>query len=156
MRVQAALPVTAVLLALFFTPLSSHAADLRACDLLSAQSAALLAGGPVGDASDMEGVACSYTTGPKGVTVGVTLTDAQGANGSFSIQSVRMLAKKGDTMETIPRLGEQNLLLITIGDNDTLMVIYHHKAISLGVHRHMTPALRAEMVKTMRQILTKL
>jgi hypothetical protein len=59
-------------------------------------------------------------------------------------------------MESLPGLGDQNLLLVRSSNQNGLVVIYHQKILTLSVQRHMTPDLKAAMVQAMRQILSKL
>ena len=157
MKMQAAISVTAVLLVLFITPSSAHATP-KACDLLSAQTATTLAGSPVGKPTDAEGASCTYQVTGKNASVQVILADAPGTKGSDAIESYKKASMAGAKTETIPGLGDENLLVgISRGMNQNiLMVLYHQKMVALTVMGQATPELKAAMIQAVKQMIAQI
>jgi len=155
MRTQAIISLTAALLLLLTATSAAHAATPKACELLDAKTAASLAGSAVGAPADVQGVGCFYTTKSGSATVGLTMADAPANAGSDVTRAMKM-ASPGATTESIPDLGDQNLLIVRTSNQNGLMVVYHHKTLSLAVQQRMTPDLKAAMIKAMRQIMSKL
>ena len=158
MKLQTAIPVTAVLFVLFIAHPSARAAAPTACDLLSAQTAASLAGGPVGKPIDKNGKSCVYPIAGKITSIQVILTDAPGTSGADAIAPYQKLPASAAKTETIPGLGDQNLLVATIRGprEDILMVVYHQKMVALSVEAPNTPELKAAMIEAVKQMLTQI
>ena len=158
MKLQTAIPVTAALFVLFIAPSSVPAAAPTACDLLSAQTAALLAGGPVGKPADKNGKSCMYPITGKITSVRVTVNDAPGTSGADTIASYQKMPASAAKTETIPDLGDQNLLVVTIRGprEDILMVLYHEKMVALSVEGPDTPELKAAMIQAVKQMLAQI
>ena len=156
MRTPAIHSLTAALLVLFTATSAAHAATPKACELLDAQTAASLVGSAVGAPVDAQGVGCGYSTKSGSATVGLTMGDAPGNAGADLIRVMKLSAGQGAITESLPDLGEQNFLLVRPSNQNGLMVVYHHKILSLAVQRHMTPELKAAMIQAMRKILSKI
>jgi hypothetical protein len=156
MRNQAVLGAAAAFLVLLTTPSSVSAATPKACDLLTAQTAAMLVGGPVNAPFDMQGMACSYITKTGSATVTLSVVDQPGLSGSDFMRSMQASAGQGGTMELIPGLGEQNVFLVRTSGQNSLMVLCHQKTLSFGVQRKMTPELKAQMIQVMKQLVAKI
>ncbi len=135
---------------------AAHADGPRACELLNAQPAASLAGGPVAAPFDLQGIGCSYVSQAAGTTVGLTITDAEKTTPADFLHMREMTGKQeGSKTESIPGLGEHNFFVERTSQQDGLVVLFHRKMFSLGVQRKMTPALKAQMIQVMKQMLTK-
>jgi hypothetical protein len=158
MKFQTAIPVTAALFVLFIAPSSARAAAPTACDLLSAQTAALLAGGPVGKPIDKNGKSCMYPITGKITSVQVIMTDAPGTSGADAIASYQKMPASTAKTETIPGLGDQNLLVVmNRGPRENiLMVLYHQKMVALSVEGPNTPELKAAMIQAVKQMIAQI
>jgi hypothetical protein len=154
MRIRAVAPATAAFLALFMVHFTASAATPKACDLLSAQTATSLLGGPVNAPIDMQGIMCGYSTKTGSATVGLTVTQGMSAN------DFRMIATAGAAshaaVEQISGLGDQSYLIGAAADRSSLLVSYHQQTLTLSVVKKMTPDLKAAMIQAMKQILAKL
>jgi hypothetical protein len=173
MRTQTVLPLSAALLILFATssaaqvaapsaakpatPPTSRTLTPKACDMFDAQTATSILGAPVGNPTDVQGVSCFYVSG-SGATVALVLASGEGAEGTNMLHAMQTVAAKqpGATTESIPGLGEQNFLFARASGQNSLVVLYHQKLITLSVQRQMTNDLKAAMVKAMRRVLRKL
>jgi hypothetical protein len=131
-----------------------HAATPKSCDLLSSQMATVLAGGPVADHLDA-GFLCLYPSDAAGTQVSLSVTNASDADAD-SYMKAKGGAGSGDTYESIPGLGDQNLFIAGTNQKHSLIVFYHQKEVFLLVHRTMTPELKAAMILTMKKILSKI
>jgi hypothetical protein len=158
MRLHAAFAGATCILALLLTPAFAHAAAPTACELLTAQTAAGLAGEAVTLTKDVQGKGCAYAT-KSGANIGFAITDMAADDAKNYIASMRLMVVAPATTELIPGLGEQNYLLVrpeSQKNKNALQVIYHQKLLTLGVQRKMTPDLKAQMVQFMRQVLSKI
>jgi hypothetical protein len=157
MKLQTAIPVTAAFFVLFIAPTAARATP-KACDLLSAQTAASLAGSPVGSPIDVKGSSCTYHVTGKTTSVQVIFADAQGTKGSDEIASYKKMPSTVARTETIPDLGDQNLLVATSrGPSDNiLMVLYHQKMVALSVEGQITPELKAAMIQAMKRMMAQI
>lgn len=144
-------------LLLAMAPLAARPETPKACELLNAQTAASLAGGPVAAPFDLQGIGCSYTSQSAGTSVGLTITDAEKTTAADFLHIEQTTAmQQGAKTETIPAMGEHNFLVVRISLENGLVVLYHRKMVSLGVHRKMTPVLKAQMIKVVNQMLARL
>jgi hypothetical protein len=142
---------------------SAGAATPKACDLVTAQTAATLAGEAVGDqkeveAKDKKGDGCKYTS-KSGGNIGIAIVDMAADDAKSYMSAMRSMVAAPATTEVIPGLGEQNFLLVrpeSQKNQNALLVIYHGKSLTLGVQRKMTPDVKAAMVQVMRGILSKI
>jgi hypothetical protein len=158
MRPNAALAGATSLLALLLATASTRAATPKACDLLTAQTAATLAGEAVGPPKDGQEKGCGYTT-KSGTLIGLAITDMAADDAKSYMIAMRSMVTSPATTETIPGLGDQNFLIVrpeSQKNQNALLVIYHQKSLALGVTRKMTPDLKAAMVQFIRQILPKI
>ncbi len=158
MRLHAALAGVTSLLVFLLAASSAHAATPTACDLLTAQTAAALAGEAIGAPKDVQGKGCTYTT-KSGANIGFVITDMAADDAKNYVASMRLMVTAPATTELIPGLGDQNYLLVrpeSQKNKNALQVIYHQKLLTLGVQRKMTPDLKAAMVQFMRQTLSKI
>jgi hypothetical protein len=158
MKLHTAIPVTAALFVLFIAPSTARAATPKACDLLSAQIASSLAGSPVGKPADMSGKSCRYSVTGKRTSVQVIVTEAPGTSGADAIATYKKMPASTAKTETIPGLGDQNLLVVMIrGPQESiLMVVVHEKMVALSVEEQFTPELKAAMVQAMKQMIAQL
>jgi hypothetical protein len=156
MRIRAVAPATAAFLILFMVHFAASAATPKACDLLSAQTASSLLGGPVNLPVDMSGIGCSYMTKSGSAVVGLIVTDAQG----MTADNFKMIQTAGAAshaaVEQIPGLGEVSYLVGGGADRNVLAVLYHQKTLALSVQRKMTPDLKTAIIQAMKQILAKI
>jgi hypothetical protein len=155
MQIKAAISVTTSLFVLLITPCLAHATP-KACDLLSSKIAASVAASPVGNPVDTKGVSCAYAVPKKNLFVQITIGDLPGTTAVSTIESYKKTTPPGTTMETIPNLGDQGLLVISSTNLDSLVVAYHQKLISLNIQTKMTPELKAAMVKAMKQMIAQI
>ena len=141
----------------------ARAATPKACDLLTAQTAASLAGEAVGaqkeeEAKDNKGSGCKYTS-KSGGNIGIAIVDMAADDAKSYMAAMKSMVAAPAATEVIPGLGEQNFLLVrpeSQSNKNALLVIYHGKSLTLGVQRKMTPDLKAAMVQVMRGILSKI
>jgi len=154
MRIPAVLSLPLALTALFAAAMPASASP-KACDLLNAQAAASLVGGPVQAPIDMGGVICGYSAQSGDNRAGLTITGPPPAGVNLK-NSIGRAVDKGNTFEVIPGLGEQAVLLVKDGHDAGMTVIYGQKFLILTVERPMTPALKSAMIQTMKQIISKL
>lgn len=157
MRLRALSPYAFAFLMLALVPRVAHADGPKACELLNAQTAASLAGGPVAAPFDLQGIGCSYVSQAAGTTVGLTITEAEKTTPA-DFQHMREMTGKQDgaKTESIPGLGEHNFFVERTSQENGLVVLYHQKMLSLGVKKRMTPALKAQMIQLMKQFLAKI
>lgn len=155
MRIPASVQATAALFILLIVP-GAGAATPKACDLLSAQTAASLLGAPVTAPIDMQGMGFSYLTTTGSATVALTVVDQPTLTGANFTRTMQMSAGQGGTTESIPGLGEANFLVVRTAAPNSLMALYHHKMVSLAVQRKMTPELKAQMIQVMKEALAKI
>jgi hypothetical protein len=99
MRNYAVLTVNAALAALLMAGSVAHAANPKACDLLNAQTAASLLGGPVGAAIDMGGIGCSYSTKSEAATIAFMVTDMGGMTVDEFRRTMQAGTRAGGTEE---------------------------------------------------------
>jgi hypothetical protein len=156
MRIPASLLAVAAPFILFTIPSVACAATSKACDLLSPQTAASLAGGPVNAPVEIPGMGCLYSAKTGAATVGLSVNDVQGTGSTNFTRQMQMSVGQGATMEQIPGLGEQSGLVVRTSGDNSLTVLYHQKTLTLSAQKKMTPELKAAMVEAMKQILTKL
>jgi len=144
-------------LTMLLVPSAARAETPKACDLLNAQTAASLAGGPVNAPFDLQGIGCSYVSQAAGATVGLTITDAEKTTPA-DFQHMREMTGKQDgaKTESIPGLGEHNFFVERTSQENGLVVLYHQKMLSLGVKKTMTPALKTQMIRLMKQFLARI
>jgi len=163
MRLHAlAAGVTGLLVCLLAVPFAG-AATPTGCDLVTAQTAASLAGEAVGApkdavAKDKEGTGCKYTS-KSGGNIGIAIVNMAKDDANSYMAAMKSMVVAPATTEAIPGLGEQNFLLVRPESQknlNALMVMYHGKLLTLGVQRRMSPDLKAEMVQVMRGILGKI
>ena len=156
MRKPSVFLAKAAVFVLLIAPAFAGAATPKACDLPSAQTAASLLAGPVSAPVDMQGIGCSYITKTGTATVALTVVDQPGLSGADFMRTMQLSAGQGATTESISGLGEQNVLLVRTSGQNGLMVLYHHKTLSLAVQRKMTPELKSQMIQVMKEMLAKL
>ena len=105
----------------------------------------------------MQGILCGYSGKSSNASVALHLDYAPGSDGSDMIPAMRMAAAQVGTSESIPGLGDRNLLSIMRPARNAIVVYYHNKMLSLTIdNRPMTPDLKAAMVQAMRQMVGKL
>jgi len=154
MRILAALSATAGCLLFLATPFKASAADPKACDALPPQTAAALAGGPVGSAMDV-GAMCAYVL-KSGGSVGLVFQPIQPGDEAKSVQVQQSAAGPGVTTETVSGLAGPAVLIMRPGNMNVLAAGYHAKVVLLSVPGKMTPALKSAMIQAMKQALAKL
>ena len=156
MRIRKALAVSASFAVLFTACSVAHAALPTACQLLDAQTAARLAGGAVATTVDGREILCAYGLKSGNANVLLQVNYAPGTDGSDTIPAMRMAAGQVGTAESIPGLGDHNLLYTKGSQGSFFLVYYHQKMLQLSVGRQLTPDLKAAMVQAIRQMLSKL
>jgi hypothetical protein len=157
MALRAHLSASLAFLILSVDPCAARGEAPKACDLLNAQMAASLAGGPVNAPFDLQGIGCSYTSKSGAATVGLTITDAEKTTpADFQRMQQTTAMQQGAKTETIPGVGEHNFYVERVSQENGLVVLYHQKMLSLGLKRQMTPALKAQMIQMMKQFLAKI
>jgi len=155
MRIPAHRLAVAPLLVALAAVLPAVAATPKACDLFPARAAASLVGGPLNAPIDAGGIMCGYNsqTANLGATFTITGPAPQGANLK---RSVGASINKGDTLDVIPGLGDQNVFVTRQNNESDLTVIAGGKMLILRVDKPASPALKSAMVEVMKQIVGKL
>jgi len=100
------------------------------------------------------GFLCLYPSDSAGTQVSLSVTDTSAADADSYMQA-NGGAGQGDTYESIPGFGNQNLFVVGANQKHSFIVFYHNKEVFLFVHRKMTPELKAAMIQTMKQIIAK-
>ena len=152
MRTQVSGRVNAVVFALFITAATAHAAPVKPCELLNPPAASALFGGPLQPPVEM-GTMCMYSS-----SAGPVITSAVGpAPGSAGPDFVKakMGAGAGDTTESVPGLGDQNLFDMRPNGWNVLTVFYQQKMLVLSVQKRMNPALKDAMIQAALKMITK-
>jgi hypothetical protein len=152
MRLKAALPVAVVLVVLFAAPSGANALP-KACDLLTAQGAASLLGGPAGLLMD-GGVVCGYSAKSGGGTATFSLSEGGATDANLAMMT-RDIGGGGYQKETISGLGDQCVYVVRTGDHLSLTVFYHKNVLVLSVVKKATPEIKAAMIQSMKQMLAK-
>lgn len=155
MRILVLVSVGVSLLAICIEPSVAGAETPRACDLLSVQMAESLSGGPVGPADNEAREMCAYLAKSDDSPVVLTITDGALSDAESYIRN-KGGAGPNDFVESLPGLGEKNLLTVKDLSSNTLMVFYHQKMIMLNFKRRTKPEQIAAIVEAMRQILNRL
>jgi len=141
--------------ALLLVTFSAHAADPpKACTLLTQQAAAALLGSPVKPPMDAN-IACIFQ-GANG-TVNINLLAMPGApQGTMAKAYANTLHKDyaTDTVESVPGLGEQNRVIVS-SQKITVEVLYHETILGIIVTNSTNRNLKAAMIQTAKQALTK-
>jgi hypothetical protein len=140
---------------LLFT-LTAGAAPPPACNLLTAEMATTLAGGPVGPSGTLGKTICGYRPKSGIGPIGLAVEDVEPADEAKAIDVMRRAASAEVKTGLVEGLGDHALLIEKSNEKNVLIAAYRGKVLSLGVPGKMTPELKATMVQVMRQILAKL
>ena len=153
MRIQPANSIAVALFALLVATTAAYAAPLNSCELFNPQAAATLFGSPLQPPMPV-GTMCMYSNA-SGPVITLSVSPAPGSAGADFVR-VKMGAGPGDTTESIPRLGDQNLFDARPNNWNVLTVFSHQKMLTFSVQKHLTPALKATMIQAARQIIAKI
>jgi hypothetical protein len=155
MRFPSLSAVAAAAFILTLIPFAARAASPTACTLLSAQTAASLLGVPVGDPMDMRGVVCVYSPNSGDGLVQLALSGG-GPMSEKDFMGLGANAKgPSGTIESISDFGEPSFFVLKPSSENILAVLHHQRQVTFTVQRKMTPALKAQMIQAMKQILAK-
>jgi hypothetical protein len=134
----------------------------KTCDLISAQTAAAVFGGPTGPGTEQviatAGRQCVFETDGGGeVALGLMDKANMASLGAKPADIPRMLnePQPGQHTETIPSLGEWNTFIASPADA-SLYVLQHGYLVTLSASGSKNPALKAALVQAARQALGKL
>jgi hypothetical protein len=152
MRSYAVLTLPAALAVLLIAGSAARAAVPKACDLLTAQTAASLLGGPVGAPTDVQGMICSYSTKTAIVSLSVV---AQPALTVADFSRAMQVSGQQTGIQQVLGLGDAGFFNPGGGDRNTVNVLYHHQAVSFSVQKKLTPQLKSQMIDQMKQWLAK-
>ena len=150
MRIRSISLFALALAFLSLTLSTAHAADVKACDALSAPVATSFIGAPLKGPIDAQGFGCSY--GSSGGAIALVIADAGGLTADDFSMSMRAYAES----EKIPGLGDAGFWVKAGPNSYGLMVLYHHKTVRFKVDKKMTPELKTQMIDAMKQMLTKI
>jgi hypothetical protein len=141
---------------------SSALAGPKTCDLISAQTAAAIFGGPTGPGTEQviaaAGRQCVFETNGGGeVALGLMDKANMAALGAKPADIPRMLnePQPGQHTETIPSLGEWNTLIASPADS-SLYVLQHGYLLTLSASGSKNPGLKAALVQAAKQAIAKL
>jgi hypothetical protein len=156
-------------LALASLLVSSHlawAAPIKACDLMTMQTAASVVGATVGAGREetlpMAAQQCIFThddpAWQASISIGLSDVNAMAAALRSDIAGVTRFFKSqaGKNAETIPSLGEWNSYEWNGLMDYTLTVIYHGKVLVVVASLSKNPNLKAAIVQAMRQAMQEL
>jgi hypothetical protein len=157
MRIAHALPA---LLIVFGT--SPVLAAPKTCDLISAQTAAAVFGGPTGPGTEQiiatVGRQCLFETHSGGeVALGLMDKANMAALGAKPADILRVVnpPQPGQHTETISSLGEWNSFIASPTDT-SLYVLQHGYLVTLTVSGSKNPALKADLIQAAKQAIAKL
>jgi hypothetical protein len=153
MRIQSSSSFAGALLVLLVAPPAAYAAPPNTCELFNPQAAATLFGGPLQPPMPV-GAMCMYTNA-SGPVITLSVSPAPGSAGADFVR-VKMGAGPGDTTESIPGLGDQNLFDARPNGWNVLTVFSLQKMLTFSVQKHLSPALKAAMIQAARQIIAKI
>jgi hypothetical protein len=133
----------------------------KTCDLISAQTAAAIFGGPTGPGTEQviatAGRQCVFETDGGGEVALGLMDKANMASLNAKPADIPRLLNEpqpGQHTETIPSLGEWNTLIASPADT-SLYVLQHGYLITLSASGSKNPALKASLVQAARQAMTK-
>jgi hypothetical protein len=153
MRIQPASTIAVILFALLIATNAAYAAPPNSCDLFNPQAAATLFGGPLQPPMPV-GTMCMYTNA-SGPVITLSVSPAPGPAGANFVRA-KIGAGPGDTTESIPGLGDQNLFDARPNGWNVLTVFSHQKMLTFSVKKHLSPALKAAMIQAASQIIAKI
>jgi len=145
---------------------SAVAAPLKACSLISSQTASAVLGATVSAGQEqslpLAGEQCVFShedpAAPSELAFGIIDVNAMASELGGSAADVLRVIKQSDpaeTTETIPSLGEWNSYTRSGLGAIKLTVLYHGHVLSLGVDVSKNPHLKTDLVQAMRQIIQK-
>ena len=159
MRNKLSLNAIAALIAFYSFSPAAHAAVSKPCDLLPHPAAETLFSGPLKSTLDTA-IVCVYFNDSERSAVNIHFQMIpDGAPPNFGPTIMKAIPHKDyqtDVMDSVPGLGDQNFFITDKEiPKDTFTVLYHKAIVTLIVTGSKNPNLRAAMIQTMKQALTK-
>lgn len=157
MRRKSALYIAALLFVIFEPAGAAFAAPATACNLLSQQAAAAIAGESVAPGIGADtggGDVCEFNSSTGQVSVGLIDTKTYGM-APAAVFKIAVQPSPGQTSEPVAGLGETSLFFASPADS-SVSVLYHAKILVVSAQGSKNPGLKAALIQTARQILGKM
>ena len=137
---------------------AAHAAPPKPCDLLSHPAAEALFGAPLKSTLEAGTLACIYSNSETSAINIHFQAIPDGAPPTYGPTIMKAILHKdydADAVDSVPGLGDQNFFITSKQPKSTFTVLYHKTIVTLIVTGAKNPNLRAAMIQTMKQALTK-
>jgi hypothetical protein len=162
MHNRSCLAIAVAALAAAVASSAALAAPLKACDLISQQTAATISGVPMkpGAEQNLNGSpGCVFDDLGSLQTVSLGIGDPKSLGASNAAEAFKLLAQPSsdasETITSIAGLGEANFYR-TSEQESSITILYHDKIVVVDAAGSHNPALKTALVQTARLILLKL
>jgi hypothetical protein len=143
---------------------AATAASVKACSLITQQTASGIFGGPVQpgeeDVPGNLGTECRFNAlggmSNSSVYAGMMSASMFGANNTAIAFRATITGDTGSKVEPVSGLGEAAYFVINVGGEQSINVLYHGQIIKIGAVNSKNPGLKSATIAVAKQFMSKI